>query len=429
MLVNCFKGSKTGGGPGASTAATAAFPPFPHSRPHPSSDPPALDEVVAHRVLPLFFRTLRLWSTLPSTAGCGGDGKVGGHPASRTFPPPSSSSSSPPHDAAAAAGQSSGFATVCVGYAAAVAAAINASMSLGSWQRQREAVAYGAVDSLVDFLGRARTEERAIAAGLSASSGSEHSGSRAGRCSGATDGATAPPRPETAATASGVGAAATAAAAGGESIRCRDARFIRAATRAGLNALATLCARCEEARERTIVLGFHAVIRHWLVMPPRGNGVSSQPRSISGGGKSWRGGSAAVLLAALSLARNLGRSSVACSALVAVGAHESLLGIVASSDNDGKDGAAAGTQGAAGQRGAEDAAGEGAEQQGGAAGVDAAADRVALASACLANMALEHEVVKEAVVGSEDCLRSICDSALDPSACRRNVGSGLRCGC
>eukprot|EP00752_Nemacystus_decipiens_P017602 g15775.t1 len=36
-------------------------------------------------------------------------------------------------------------------------------------------------------------------------------------------------------------------------------------------------------------------------------------------------------------------------------------------------------------------------------------------------MALEHELVKEAIVRADDCLRSICDSALDPSAARRDV--------
>jgi len=103
-----------------------------------------------------------------------------------------------------------------------------------------------------------------------------------------------------------------------------------------------------------------------------------------------------------------------------VGAHESLLGMIASSDNDERKHGDTGAQGAAAEG---DRAKPGTVPGVPIAAAAVAADRVALASACLANMALEHEAVKEAIVGAEDCLRSICDSALNPSAGRRDVGS------
>ncbi|CAM9893288.1 unnamed protein product, partial [Ectocarpus sp. 4 AP-2014] len=57
-------------------------------------------------------------------------------------------------------------------------------------------------------------------------------------------------------------------------------------------------------------------------------GGSQRRSSLSGSSSSSGGRSAAVRLAALLLVRNLGRSSVACSALVGVGVHERLLGLV-----------------------------------------------------------------------------------------------------
>eukprot|EP00752_Nemacystus_decipiens_P006234 g5624.t1 len=139
VLVSCFKGSKTAAGTGTTSPDS---PPFPPSCPHPSFEPTALDEVIAHRVLPLFFRTLRLWSALPPPGGSCGDGRGhggfgGGQQHSAA---PTSSPSSPPAAAAAGSGD---LPTVCGGHAAAVAAAINVSVGLGNggggggaWPRQ-----------------------------------------------------------------------------------------------------------------------------------------------------------------------------------------------------------------------------------------------------------------------------------------------------
>ncbi|CAM9893220.1 unnamed protein product, partial [Ectocarpus sp. 4 AP-2014] len=57
VLVSCFKSSKMRLGTTSS----------PRSSSHESTESPALDEVIAHRILPLFVRTLSSWSTLPST--------------------------------------------------------------------------------------------------------------------------------------------------------------------------------------------------------------------------------------------------------------------------------------------------------------------------------------------------------------------------
>jgi len=310
---------------------------------------------------------------------------------------------------------------VCGGYGAAVAAAMSTLMELGSWQRQREAVAYGAVDALVSLLARARAEE--LAPAPLTGSGSSSSG---GSGSNEND-------------EEGTASRAASGSGGGdsdvvyvESNRSRDARLVRVATEMGLGALATLCARCEEARERTVGLGFHLAVRHWLAMaPPEKKGKGR------GGGVDSNRSSPAVLRAALTLVRNLARSSVACSALVAVGTHESLFGMMTLvDDSDGGGEAPAGEDARGGKAGGDNTeAGNGNERNEGlkaaghapfGAAAAPAAGRVALASACLANMALEHEVVKEATVGSEDCLRSVCESALDLSANRRHVGSGCR---
>ncbi|CAN0556395.1 unnamed protein product, partial [Ectocarpus sp. 12 AP-2014] len=251
VLVSCYKSSKMRLGTTSS--------PRPSS--HQSTESPALDEVIARRVLPLFVRTLSSWSTLPSTInGQGGGG--GGSRVRGTGGFHRSTSNNTSGSAAAS------FATVCGGFAAAVTAALTATTELGSLRRQREAVAYGTVDSLVVFLKRARTE--AAAAGPESVSSLSASTSTATADNNAPSGA-----PSAAAATSASAAAAAAAAAVEESSRSMDSRLIRTATETGLKALAALCARCEPARERTVALGFHSAVGYWLATSPRENGSGS----------------------------------------------------------------------------------------------------------------------------------------------------------
>ncbi|CAM9551552.1 unnamed protein product, partial [Ectocarpus sp. 12 AP-2014] len=111
-----------------------------------------------------------------------------------------------------------------------------------------------------------------------------------------------------------------------------------------------------------------------------------------------------------------------------VGVHERLLGLVTLGGGCGgheetTESTVAGGKGEAVVSGAEeDGAEEGTGTNGGIkTGATGVAQREALASACLANMALEHGAVKEAVVGSEACLRGICNSSLDLSVDRKNA--------
>lgn len=422
ILVSCFKSSKVGLG----------TPSSPLSSSHQPAESPALDEVIAHRVLPLFVRTLSSWSTLPSTIN--GQGGGGGSRVRRAGGFHRTTSTDTSGSAAAS------FATVCGGYAAAVTAALTATTELGSLRRQREAVAYGAVDSLVVFLKRARTEavatEPESVSSLSGSTGTTTADTNSSN----TEGENVPSRTP------------SFAAAVEESSRSMDSGLIRTATETGLKALAALCARCEAARERTVALGFHSAVGYWLTTTPRENGnsrnlpldpsSSMSSRRDGVGGRQRRSSlssssgssAAAVRLAALLLVRNLGRSSVACSALVGVGGHQRLLGMVTlggggTGNDENTESITTGDRGEAAACGAKvDGAEEGTGTNSGTmAGLQAtgATQQEALASACLANMALEHESVKEAVVGSEPCLRSICHSSLDLSADRKNVGPAV----
>ena len=309
VLINCFKGKRNGCATSGAARTAGVHPPttckksawedFSPSAPH------ALDAVIAHRVLPLFFRTLRSWAELPAALS---------------------------------------FSAVCyVGHATAVAEAMGVAMKLEPWQRQGEAVAYGAVDSLVTFLRRARS---AAAAVVTPSSG--------GGSDGRGDSEEASPL---------VGANGIAPPAkSGEG----EVGVLVVTMRAALEALATVCAICESARGRVVTLGFHCDVVSWLDEQVGSTAVSS------GGG---------VQLEPLELFRNLGRSCVSCSAIVAAGAFESLIGVVRAITVI----------------------------------ADGEFERLALAAAGLTNMALEHEVVKEAISRSE-CLRTICKTAVNTSA-------------
>ena len=206
ILVNCFVSSKAGNDPPPPTHASGV------------SSKPALDEVVAHRVLPLFFRTLRSWASSHETAN--------------GSPTVSFSMSS----------NVDRFATACGGggYAKAVASAVTATMELASLRWQRETVAYGAVEALTEFLRRARS-----AIPSAASSGNAIRTLQAKK-----------PYSASASRSS-----------------WEDTRFAAAAaTAAALGALATLCSRCEPARERVVAVGFHSAIAHWLVGSSDGGG-------------------------------------------------------------------------------------------------------------------------------------------------------------
>lgn len=159
------------------------------------------------------------------------------------------------------------------------------------------------------------------------------------------------------------------------------------AARAALDAVGIMCASCEAARERVVALGFHSDVAIWL---------AEEVGAMEG-----TGNSSGVLLEGLRLVRNLGRSSVPCSSIIGVGALETLIKVVAivTVENRG-----------------EENEGEGEESR-------VATEGLALAVAGLANMVLEHDVVKEAISRSE-CLRTVSKTAVDASA-PEHVGKKL----
>lgn len=364
ILVNCFRGTAMETATGASSLTLPSRDASP-TKPWPDGTScgayQALNDVIAHRVLPLLFRTVRTWATLPSSS-----------PRDR---PPSAPSASYVKATSFGAACGDGYGA---GYlAAAVAEAVATVLELSSWQRQREAVSYGAVDAFTTFLRKAHTvlAEAATLEVLAPERGhgrDDDLPSRRGLLN--TNGA----------------------------LRIKQRKEFEAelsavlcATKAALLALAALCSRCELARERVVALGFHATLTFWIT---RGEHVwrssiadgSAQDNIGDGifGGRVNRD----IHLAALLLARNLSRSGAPCSALVGVGVHESLIRLMGEGRSTER------------LKKTRDGRRETMENE-----------RLALTAGGLANMVLEHEIVKEVITGST-CLRRVCMFAVDISS-------------
>lgn len=321
ILVNCYKGGMAVG--------DSSDPPSPPASLHIPSEN-VLEVVIAHRVLPFLFRKLNSWAALPANV---------------------------PHSSSVDTAIS--VPATCKRFAEAVANAVTATMELGSWQRQREATAYGAVDSLTAFLSRAR----AIA--VAAPAGARHSNNQNGEDNEEQE---------------------------------NEREYLLGPSRAALYALATLCARCEYARERVVALGFHSAVSFWLLQGEGSESLTSTDRKTCYPAGSGTKSDISLSLGALLLVRNMGRSSVSCSALVGVRAYKSLIKALV----------------VIGEGIKIEIMGESDKV------VSSAAEGLALATAGLANMALEHDVVKEAIVRS-GCLQKICESAVDISE-DKNVG-------
>lgn len=293
--MNCFKGRR---GNNSSTGSTPSnlstirdHQPRQETVGCPAS-PDALDAVIDHRVLPLFFRTLRSWA----------------------------SSSIPPVRITNNHGHISSF----DGYVVEVVEAVTTGIKLRSWYSQGETAAYGAVDSLVSFLRTARRTSKSI-----------------GACNELKE---MPPFRQ-------------------------GMNPLIDATRAALDAVGIMCSSCETVRERVVALGFHSDVAIWLAEE-----VGAMEGNVNSSG---------VLLEGLRIVRNLGRSSVPCSSIIGVGALETLIKVIAIVTG-----------------------GEGEERR---------MEGMGLAVAGLANMVLEHDVVKETIARSE-CLRTVCKTAIDTSA-------------
>lgn len=240
-------------------------------------------------------------------------------------------------------------------FAGAIARAIKSTTERGTRQRLRELVACGAIDALVAWLHRSRM---IIVAGMGsnlppACDGREQNDDILQMSSGSN----------------GVSKHAVASA---------------------LDTLAILCSDCEAARERVVAFRFHSSIDFWL-----GKVISNRKRASNGNRRSdersrarvgdW-GENDAVVCSMLRLVRNLGRSSMACAALATVGVHHSLIAHLLTRC-------------------------EHKEDEGRAHGASSSS----FAAAGLANLVLEHDIVKEAFAGS-DCLQRMCDLALSAHA-------------
>lgn len=326
--------------------------------------PQALEAVIAHRVLPLFVRTLRSWSAIVLT-------------------PPFLNTHSPNQqrysNKNAGVNTRTLTARPATAYAGAIARALQIYTERGTRQRQREAVALGVLDALVSWLRWARStsnpnvvNKTAVPIPFFDAAGGQQASSIVGRrC-------TSPGHVLAAGDeAEGVALAAEAAA---------------------LHALAAMCSSCEDARERILQTDFHSSIELWLFVDRRpnamavvGQGDSDSPgngragRDDGGGGFRQSVGVSAQC-AALLLVRNLGRSSIACAALARAGVHHSVIGhLLQRRRRDGKE-------------------------------EDEEARKVrTLAASALANLCLEHGLVKQAIVES-NCLQLICSTAVDVSA-------------
>lgn len=329
VLINCVKGRASLGDefpplPSGSSNNTSTKSQFKApSGGDGSGEPHALDAVIAHRVMPLFFRTLASWASSPHT------------PTSRDS---SYRSSVLLGDDFRASCRSRDGAD-----AEAVARAIATGMQFGSPERQREAVRYGAVEALTSFLWRAQAAT--ASAQRNGNSGTE-----------SLEEVVLSPSPKDDAEAGIMGAAAAA-----------------------LGAMVVLCRSCELACEELVTVGFHSALAFWLTADADGDDLMDTTASVAEG----VGGSDAVRLATLDLIRNVSRSNVSCSALVGAGLHESLIDVL--EGWRGRDG-----------RGEEDVTGE----------------VWHLAAGGLANMALGHEVVTEAIEASHCLLRKVCDYAI-----------------
>ncbi|CAM9901564.1 unnamed protein product, partial [Sphacelaria rigidula] len=135
-----------------------------------STIPQALEAVIAHRVLPLFVRTLLSWAAIPVTAG------LPNPPSARPYHPhsrPHYSHEGQYHlsnnnlnttcnsNSSTNVSHSTVDARPASAYAGALARAIKVTIERESKQRQREAVAAGVVDALVAWLLRARQAAQA----------------------------------------------------------------------------------------------------------------------------------------------------------------------------------------------------------------------------------------------------------------------------
>lgn len=298
--MNCFKGRKGNNSSTGNTPSDLSTIPD-HQPQNPQQDtmgchasPDALDAVIDHRVLPLFFRTLRSWT-----------------------------SSSPPSMRIT---NKRGYLLPFDGHMVEVVEAVATGIKLRSWHRKDETAAHGAVESLVSFL---RTVRRA------------------------------------------------AKSTGGSDELKDDNPFRQGmdplidASRAALDAVGIMCSSSESAREKVVALGFHSDV---VILLAEEVGAMEE-----------NGNSSGVLLEGLRIVRNLGRSSVPCSSIIGVGALETLIKVVAIATEGG---------------------GEGEERR---------MEDLGLAVSGLANMVLEHDVVKETISRSE-CLRTVCKTAIDTSA-------------
>lgn len=331
VLINCVKGRASLGnefpplrsGSSSNTSAKSPFEASSGGGGGGGGEPHALDMVIAHRVMPLFFRTLASWASSPHA--------------------PTSLDSS--YRSNALLGDD--FRVTCRSRdgadAEAVARAIAAGIQFGSPERQREAVRHGAVEALTSFLWRAQAAT--ASAQRNGNSGNE-----------SLEDVVLSPSPKDDAEAG-----------------------IAGATVAALGAMAILCKSCELACEKLVTVGFHSALAFWLTADADGDDLMDMTASVAEG----VGGGDAARLATLDLIRNVSRANVSCSALVGVGLHESLIDVL-----EGWRGIDV--------RGEEDVAGE----------------VWHLAAGGLANMALGHEVVTEAIDASDCLLRKICDYAI-----------------
>lgn len=339
VLVNCtIAVGDLKGGEDASDVRVPMPPPSPSSfagsEDLEDGTPQALDAVIDHRVLQLFVRTLRSWASLPVL--------------------PSSCSPEP-----------AAMDCPACDYAGAIARATQDVAERRTPQRLREAVAFGVVDALIAWLRRARMVEIA-GMGTPVLSLSEVEDQHSSRAHSRV-------APSSTGRASATGVTPTGVAS-------------------ALSALAALCANCDEARERVVALEFHYSLDFWLrATDPNKQSAWRDDDSLEDELESQDGGMGcdSVVCSALELVRNLGRSSVACSALAGAGVHLSLIShyLLASEE-------------------------EGEEEEEEEEEYSKAQAVASLAAAGLANMSLEHGVVKEAITSSE-CLQRACDFAVD----------------
>lgn len=340
-----------------------------------STIPQALEAVIAHRVLPLFVRTLLSWAAIPVTTGS--PNPLSARPYHPNSRPPYGHERQYPNSTNTCNGYSSTNASHSTvdtrpasAYAGALSRAIKVTIERESKQRQREAVASGVVDALVAWLLRAR---QAAQADLDT-------------------GARKPSLPTVSWHPSTTGDTRAATGVLRHPVAppiCRPtAAENHSAEAAALDALAALCSSCEEARHKIVVSSFHAAVHYWLRGDLFGSGGGRDRRGGDGGTGGRNGDRSCVdtLCAALLLVRNVARSIVGSNALVGVGVHQCIIRHLESlCEKEGKK---------------EDAE---------------ARKATSLVVRALANLCTEHGVVKEALASSE-CLRWICESAVNEEA-------------